>query len=95
MRNNVGAYEDRIIQCVLVSKDIVPRFETAKAWVQSLRLSVAVTGENDKFWRFQQQHPSLFVKGTFRTRKHSPGIQMIVALHKPGIFDGMKARKLK
>ena len=95
MSDSIGAYEDRIVQCVLIDRKVAPAYATAKAWVQSLRLSVASPMETDKFWRFQQQHPSLFVKGTFQTRTHSRGIKIIVAMHKPGIFDNMKARRLK
>lgn len=94
MQDVVGA-DLRVVQSVWVSKSFAPAFETAKAWVQSLKLSIAKPSETKGFWRFQQQDPSLFVPGTYQTRQISSGIQAKVALHRPGIFDGMKARRLK
>ena len=65
------------VQSVILSQQFFSLRE-AEDWILSHDFRVSKIDESRNFWRFRQQPPTWFKKGTFRTIRLRPGVEAIV-----------------
>lgn len=76
-RRQPGCPTGTQVQSVILSQQFFSLRE-AEDWILSHDFRVSKIDESRNFWRFRQQPPTWFKKGTFRTIRLRPGVEAIV-----------------
>ena len=76
-RRQAGCPGGTQVQSVILSQQFFSLRE-AEDWILSHGFRVSKIDESRNFWRFRQQPPTWFKKGTFRTIRLRPGVEAIV-----------------
>jgi len=69
--------QDRVLQTVVISKDIAPNRSAAIAEAKKFQAKIGKIDETSTSFRFRQRPPSDFVSGSFRTFKPKEGVAMV------------------
>lgn len=70
------------VQSILMNLNAFKSIKDARKWLKKNGYKYSNVDASDKYWRFRQESPSKFKKGSFRTKELTKDIKIVVGIPK-------------